>query len=114
MQTEYRTISFHPAVGWRAVYLGDTPGETHVIPVAGWLVREEVVYDQADQIDRQRTPAADDRERLVVAGIASDATVEPADLADNFWLLLAPGEQPPTPTEAETEQRDRASKRADR
>lgn len=96
---KYRTIDFRPVAqpGWRVILLNH-PNGWRSVPLAGWLIQEEI-----------ETPRYDDEyatgERRIVAATTEGFEVGSAEWEDEFWLVLGPGEDDPT-TVQEIEHRE--------
>jgi hypothetical protein len=111
MATGWRTLSFCPdPAGWRAVYLVfEETTATLVVPVAGWLVQEEVNFHPrtCENLPRGAQPEVPDTR--VIAAVVDDAVAEPVTESSNFWMLLRPGQAAPRRDDAlaEIQRRER-------
>jgi hypothetical protein len=98
----YRTIDVRPADGWRAVYLLE---DGHIIePMPGWLIQEEVEYDDNTFEDIGLTG-----HRQLVPATVCDGELKPAQEIGGFWYVIGPGQVPPTDDDV-TEERARRTK----
>jgi hypothetical protein len=87
----WTTIDFRPAPsGWRTAYLVDEEPGFITIPMPGWLVQEEVLYNIQTGQDLDKTG-----HRRVIAGDFDGAEVVEAD-ASNLWCVLSPDTPEPT------------------
>jgi hypothetical protein len=106
--TIWRTIGFSPdSFGWRAVYLRGKEGTT-AQRVVGWLMEEMMFIDEnLDYLPpEQQAPLPNTR---VIAGVVVEGEVEPVNRLTDFWLLLAPDQEPPSKAEEKHERERRAA-----
>lgn len=95
-EAHWRTIDLRPAPpGWRALYVDDN-GRTWTAPLIGWAIQEDA---PAGERDRWHPPA--DRDRQIVPATADPANgPEPWVIQhddEQFFCLIAPGDEPPPP-----------------
>ncbi|MFD5572240.1 hypothetical protein [Streptomyces cadmiisoli] len=109
MPYDRRVIDFRPApAGWQLVYLADDEPEGYVtMPMPGWLVLEEVFFNNKGGIDAEHTPAPGDRWRTILAASADGSTLHPAEDDENFWMAIGPGEAEPPDQLVEEEKAQR-------
>jgi hypothetical protein len=95
----WRDIDFRPVAtpGWRVIFL-DSPTGWSEAPLAGWLIQEEI-----EKNDWEGSRPTGSR-RVVAAFMADDYEAESTATTANFWMVLGPGENDPTP-ELEAEHR---------
>ncbi|MFF4836584.1 hypothetical protein [Streptomyces sp. NPDC001315] len=95
----FRTVDFRPAPeGWRTAWI--TADGLDVLPMPGWLVREEFEYDSPNSDDSARSTGYRD----VIAARVEDYGIEAIDATDtSFWFILGPGQSEPTKEEVAAE-----------
>lgn len=94
LSTLFRAVDFRPAEGWRSAWI--TADGFDVVPMPGWLVREEFEYEEPNGEDDARSTGYRD----VVATRVEDHAIEAIDSLDrSFWFVYGPGQ--PEPTEKE-------------
>lgn len=86
----FRTLDVRPVDGWQAAFLYATG--LHLEPMPGWLIQEEVEFDDVSYEDVRVTGC-----RQVVPAIYCDEDHElkPAAADGCFWMVLAPGQHEP-------------------
>ncbi|MFI1394091.1 hypothetical protein [Streptomyces sp. NPDC020681] len=104
---KFRVIDVRPTDGWRVALI--TPNGLSLEPMPGWLVQEEVEYDDHTLEDTGLTGF-----RQIVASVCVDGDLQPIDDVGGFWLVIGPGQLEPTPDEVakETDRRRRALERS--
>uniref|UniRef100_UPI003F492C1C hypothetical protein n=1 Tax=Streptosporangium sp. CA-235898 TaxID=3240073 RepID=UPI003F492C1C len=107
----WRTLSFTAApTGWRLVYLDPPlPAGCFSAPLPGWVTQEACTLDPVDDV-MTRHPVSETR--VVAASVDVDGLIEEADASSNFWMVLPPGADLPTPGGAQQESADRRQRRA--
>ena len=94
--SSFRTIDVRPAEGWRVALL--TPGGLGIEPMPGWLIQEEVQYDDVTLEDTGMTGF-----RRIVACVSVDGDLEPLDEVGGVWRVIGPGQPEPSPGQVAAE-----------
>jgi hypothetical protein len=101
---DWHVDGFVPApVGWRIVCL-DEQGTLHLYPLPGWLIQEEVAYDQTGSYpEAEGFQSSRPIRRAVAATHVWGELVPVHDGVADFWRIAAPYDLQPTPQEIRTE-----------